>query len=71
MAEDNISLEFIAQQTKQILTKLNALQEYVELQFTMIRNRDNQLSSIQAELQALETVINRHGKRIEQLEEAK
>lgn len=71
MAEDNISLEFIAQQTKQILTKLNALQEYVELQFTMIRNRDNQLSSIQAELQALENVINRHGKRIEQLEEAK
>lgn len=69
MTEDNISLAFLAEQNKKILTKLTSLQEYVELQFTMIRNRDNQLSSIQAELQALETMISRHGKRLEALEQ--
>lgn len=71
MTEETITLDFIARQNKQLMTQVASLREYVELQFTMIRNRDNQLSSIQAELQALEQVISRHGKRIEELEAAK
>jgi hypothetical protein len=65
---DNLVLIRLREMREESAKQFAALRDYLDLQFAMIRNRDNAVEGLTVEVKTIEELLRRHEKRIAALE---